>query len=107
MNGDNTLMAGGNESSRQDWLVYRGDGKQHDGIRELPEPPPWRRFDPRHGRPHAGHAYQIGPAEIDVINIALHLRRPLLITGEPAQGRLRWLTALPTNLISARCSSGA
>lgn len=87
MNGENTLMAGGQESSRKDWLIYRGDGKPHDGIRELPEPPPWRRFDPRHGRSDAGHAYQIGPAETDIINIALHLRRPLLITGKAGTGK--------------------
>ncbi len=80
-------MAGGMESSRQDRLIYRGDGKPHDGIRELPEPPPWRRFDSRHGRSDAGPAYQIGPAEIDIINIALHLRRPLLITGKAGTGK--------------------
>lgn len=80
-------MPGGKESSRQDWLIYRGDGKPHDGIRELPEPPPWRRFDPQHGRSDAGHAYQIGLAEVDIINIALHLRRPLLITGKAGTGK--------------------
>jgi hypothetical protein len=86
MNGEK-IMAGGQESSRQDWRIYRGDGKPHDGIRELPEPPPWRRFDPQRGRSDASHAYQIGPADIDTINIALQLRRPLFITGKAGTGK--------------------
>lgn len=26
------------------WLIYRGDGRPHDGITRLPPPPPWRTF---------------------------------------------------------------
>jgi MoxR-like ATPase len=80
-------MEGNGGPIRADRLIYRGDGKPHDGIGELPEPPPWRRFDPRHGRANAAHVYQIGPAEIEIINIALHLRRPLLITGKAGTGK--------------------
>jgi MoxR-like ATPase len=80
-------MTGNGGPTRADRLIYRGDGKPHEGIGELPEPPPWRRFDPRHGRADAAHAYQISPAEIEIINIALHLRRPLLITGKAGTGK--------------------
>lgn len=80
-------MTGNGGPKRADRLIYRGDGQPHDGIRELPEPPPWRRFDPRSGRFGAGRAYQIGPTEIEIINIALHLRRPLLITGKAGTGK--------------------
>jgi MoxR-like ATPase len=80
-------MADREDRAREDWLIFRGDGQPHDAIRVLPEPPPWRRFDPRHGRAETGHAYQVGPAEIDTINIALHLRRPLLITGKAGTGK--------------------
>ncbi len=80
-------MTDNEEPARQDWRIYRGDGQPHDGIRELPEPPPWRRFDPRRGRFNAAHAYQIGGIEIDIINVALRLRRPLLITGKAGTGK--------------------
>src|SRR5438046_4256757 len=80
-------MADSEDRAREDWPIFRGDGPPHDAIRALPEPPPWRRFGPRHVRSDIGHAYQVGPAEIDIINIALHLRRPLLITGKPGVGK--------------------
>lgn len=87
-------MADSQERGRDDWLIFRGDGKPHDGIRVLPEPPPWRRFGSRYGRSDAGHAYQLGSPEIDIINIALHLRRPLLITGKAGTGK----TSLADNI---------
>ncbi|GAA3978807.1 MoxR family ATPase [Streptomyces plumbiresistens] len=93
----------------QDWWVYQGTGTPHDGIRRLPEAPPWRAF--RHGGAHPGQflpppdtpdddavqrhlgragqgaAYQVGEREIHLVNLALHLRRPLLLTGKPGTGK--------------------
>lgn len=80
-------MTGNGSPKRADRLIYRGDGQPHDGIKGLPEPPPWRRFDPRSGRSGTERAYQIGPTEIEIINIALHLRRPLLVTGKAGTGK--------------------
>ncbi|MFJ3304861.1 AAA family ATPase [Streptomyces sp. NPDC086549] len=93
----------------QDWWVYRGTGTPHDGMRRLPEAPPWRAFrhggaqpdnlpEPpgapdhdavqRHlGRAGQGAAYQAGEREIHLVNLALHLRRPLLLTGKPGTGK--------------------
>ncbi|NEB03215.1 MoxR family ATPase [Streptomyces sp. SID13726] len=93
----------------QDWWVYRGTGVPHEGIRRLPEAPPWRAFrhagavpadlpEPptapdddavqRHlGRQGQGAAYQAGEREIHLVNLALHLRRPLLLTGKPGTGK--------------------
>lgn len=80
-------MADSAESPRRDWLVYRGDGKQHDDPCALPAPPPWRRFDRQNRNPGAPWPYQIGPQEIDAINVAIYLRRPLLVTGSPGTGK--------------------
>ncbi|WP_405820816.1 MoxR family ATPase [Streptomyces sp. NBC_01390] len=93
----------------QDWWVYQGVGTPHDGIRRLPAAPPWRAFryggaDPgslpepptqpdrdtvrRHlGRAGQGAAYQADDKEIHLVNLALHLRRPLLLTGKPGTGK--------------------
>ncbi|MEV6303471.1 MoxR family ATPase [Actinoplanes sp. NPDC051861] len=84
-----------------DWLIFTGTGEVHDGIERLPEPPPWRRFsgdpvaefDRTPATPH-GHrrtalatTYQADPDTIDLVNTALYLRRPLLVTGEPGVGK--------------------
>jgi MoxR-like ATPase len=72
--------------SQDDWLIYQGAGEPHDGIQSLPEPPPWRHFG-REGRVERAQTYQIGPAEVEVVNAALRLRRPLLVTGKPGTGK--------------------
>jgi MoxR-like ATPase len=85
------------------WLIYRGNSKPHDGIAELPDPPPWRRFGgevpddappltdlPLGSRPDAnGRAKVYFPSSevIEMVNAALYLRRPLLVTGKPGTGK--------------------
>ncbi|MFJ3798460.1 AAA family ATPase [Streptomyces sp. NPDC090088] len=58
----------------------------------MPEAPPWRRF----GKPDAQRdaapsdpyrPYLIDQPQIDVVNAALYLRRPLLVTGHPGTGK--------------------
>ncbi|GAA3238359.1 MoxR family ATPase [Streptomyces lavendulae] len=72
-----------------DWRLFRGDGER----RETPFPaaPPWRRFDQQESVVGATlpypRPYLIGPDEADVVNAALHLRRPLLVTGQPGTGK--------------------
>ncbi|MEU4895529.1 MoxR family ATPase [Streptomyces sp. NPDC044780] len=70
------------------WRLFRGDGVARPAP--LPPAPPWRRFGGA-GRPGAnGHApppYLISPRHADVVNAALHLRRPLLVTGQPGTGK--------------------
>ena len=92
--------------SELDWLIYRGVGEPHDGVAErLPPPPPWRDFaaplpdeepetreDPgterRLGRfADLAGIYQADAEEVDAVNAALYLRRPLLITGPPGVGK--------------------
>jgi len=87
-----------------DWRIYRGVGQPHDGVRQLPPPPPWRDFAAAPDRPESGpddpsSARRLGvrrrlvenyaprPAEVDAVNAALYLRRPLLVTGNPGTGK--------------------
>ncbi|MFD6231704.1 AAA family ATPase [Streptomyces sp. NPDC060232] len=90
-----------------EWFIYRGVGEPHDGIDALPDPPPWRDFD---GGPvvdpgraaaaaegnvarrlgahrQAAELHRPEPEELEAINAALYLRRPLLVTGFPGTGK--------------------
>ncbi|MGC4864722.1 AAA family ATPase [Micromonospora sp. DT53] len=84
--------------------IYTGSATPHDGIDRLPKAPPWRTFD---GTPDAcwgedtaglppmpppqqrrGATYRgITAEQIDAVNAALLLRRPLLVTGKPGVGK--------------------
>jgi MoxR-like ATPase len=83
------------------WHVYRGTG-QPGTVDKLPEPPPWRRFD---GGPVCqpptvdvgeaarriggvpGATWVPSPHEVSMVNAAIYLRRPLLVTGRPGTGK--------------------
>ncbi|MFJ8251524.1 AAA family ATPase [Streptomyces sp. NPDC094466] len=107
------------------WWVFHATGRAPDGEPpQLPEPPPWRTFpggplqppppeDDRAAERRLGRM-QDGPQlrreEIDAVNAALLLRRPLLVTGPPGVGKstLAYLIArelglgrvLPWNIVS-------
>ncbi|MGD3106414.1 AAA family ATPase [Streptomyces sp. YGL11-2] len=73
----------------QDWRLFQGGGTEPHDV-EWPVAPPWRRFGDAaahhrtDGRPPA---YVIAPEDRDVVNTALHLHRPLLVTGRPGTGK--------------------
>lgn len=67
------------------WEIFKGSEKPHDGLERLPEPPNWRRFANREQT--KGSTYRARPEEIELVNAALYLRRPLLITGKPGTGK--------------------
>ncbi|MGC0344134.1 MoxR-like ATPase [Streptomyces sp. SLBN-8D4] len=67
------------------WRLYRGTSEINGAPPQLPAAPPWRTFTPR--RHSAPLEYRIGSQEADVVNAALHLRRPLLVTGRPGAGK--------------------
>lgn len=89
------------------WWVYLGTGRPHPWT--LPEAPPWRRFSGRapnplpdgehliaSGRSGRGRnesrtvlamAYRAEAEEVRMVNAAIHLRRPLLVTGSPGTGK--------------------
>jgi MoxR-like ATPase len=91
-----------------DWWVYRCASEPHDGINQLPPAPPWRSFaqpaepeeilDPplvtagsaerrQLGRQVQAVTYQADREEIHLVNMALLLRRPLLVIGRPGVGK--------------------
>lgn len=85
------------------WFVFKGSSEPHDGIKDLPAPPNWRHFqgsplvertlsqtydrERRLGERVRGEQYQAQPDEIEMVNAALYLRRPLLVTGKPGIGK--------------------
>ncbi|MFD3776674.1 AAA family ATPase [Streptomyces sp. NPDC058612] len=92
------------EAVVKDWWLYHGTGAGADRRTRLEagSPPPWRDFtgvpDPGYAPPgcggpawertrRRGEGYVPDEPEKDVVNTALHLRRPLLITGKPGVGK--------------------
>lgn len=91
-----------------DWWIYRGTGRPMRDIdltQVLPPPPPWRDFrggplpesdvppmddgetDRRLGSEFHMAERDVDPRELDMVNAALYLRRPLLVTGNPGTGK--------------------
>lgn len=86
-----------------DWRIYHGTGAVAESpIAQLPEPPPWRLFtgtgevtrplddggegDRRVGSlPHGQRRPH--PNEVAMVNSAIYLRRPLLVSGNPGTGK--------------------
>ncbi|WP_045051689.1 AAA family ATPase [Chromobacterium violaceum] len=84
-----------------DWKIFTGKGKPHNGLADLPDPPPWRfahsqaslvppgaasgADDPGEGA--RAKAFILGDAMRNAVNAALYLRRPLLLTGKPGTGK--------------------
>lgn len=65
-------------STEKEWKVFRGSND----IKTLPKAPSWR------GNSSQTHkAFVPTIEEIDLVNTALYLRRPLLITGKPGTGK--------------------
>lgn len=109
-----------NSAADQEWWIYRCTGEPHDGIEQLPEPPPWRQFADAAGlpkeslqrpleagtdkqtrnNPGRGQTYLATDAQKQMVNLALYLRRPLLITGKPGTGKssLAYSVAYELNL---------
>jgi MoxR-like ATPase len=73
-----------------DWRIFQGNGIQDEKkIDNLPSPPNWRQFNKTKEERDAkrGQTFQISPDEVELVNAALYLRRPLLITGKPGTGK--------------------
>ena len=96
----------GDAAAEADWHIYLGTGTPHNGIKRLRPPPPWRAFqglpliEPqfsdsagygaagrRLGAPQRAMVYRADSAVVNMVNAALLLRRPLLVTGKPGTGK--------------------
>lgn len=87
-----------------DWKLYLGDGNPHEV--QMPPAPPWRAF----GKSDSGSdgldnhsvtktaTFRATPEVIEAVNAALHLRRPLLLTGRPGSGKSSLIDAVAHEL---------
>jgi MoxR-like ATPase len=91
--------------------IFNGDGEPHDW--ELPPAPPWRQFNgvPVVTSPYEADwaarypndleralTYRAEDREVELVNVAIMLRRPLLITGRPGTGKSTLAYALAHEL---------
>jgi MoxR-like ATPase len=98
------------------WKIFKGNSQPHDEISRLPPPPNWRKFtgvddemvadiksrwqnfypqlDKNTRDEERGKSFRIQTNQdndrnsvINMVNAALYLRRPLLVTGKPGTGK--------------------
>src|SRR4051794_39973671 len=79
-------IPGKEDMSDGDGRIFLGTRKPHDRIEHLPPPPPWRDLG-RGAENRKGQTYEASGKEIELVNAALYLRRPLLVTGQPGVGK--------------------
>jgi MoxR-like ATPase len=100
--------------SVKNWWIYKGSGTAAERLVRLAEnQPSWRTFDgvvddgyvvpdlaeARYARDRErGAGYLVDDAYVDVVNTALLLRRPLLVTGEPGVGKSTLAFSIAENL---------
>jgi MoxR-like ATPase len=69
------------------WKIFNGNGQVHTDW-QLPPAPSWRPFGSNRTQKDRGETFQLcSPDEISLVNAALYLRRPLLVTGKPGTGK--------------------
>ena len=86
------------------WRIFDGSLEPNDRIVNLSPAPPWRPAGHRTAKAGDGDTtdrattFRADPATIDLVNAALHLRRPLLITGKPGTGKSSLIYAVAHEL---------
>ena len=68
---------------KESWWIYEGSEEPHDNISKLPAPPSWR----EKRKAKTKNTFVPSVKEMQLVNTALYLRRPLLITGKPGTGK--------------------
>ena len=70
------------------WEIFTGTKEPHDDLKRLPPPPGWRTFTSETQRQEQkATTFKVRPEQVQLVNAALYLRRPLLITGKPGTGK--------------------
>lgn len=90
-------------SDSSNWNVYKGHGKPASKPIELPPAPGWRQFrDDAEGAAEQqrlkGENFKPPAVAVEMVNAALALRRPLLITGNPGTGKSSFAYAVAREL---------
>lgn len=90
--------------TKNTWPIFKGNRTQHDGIADIPKAPKWRLFEENlslanlyipdrnlehfnEGEKHRATTLQTNEKIIELVNAALYLRRPLLVTGKAGTGK--------------------
>ena len=96
-----------------DWKIFTGSGSASDeDLRRLPPVPPWRPFgkgaELKPPPPlttqiddldySLARTFRATPEMVEAVNTALYLRRPLLITGKPGNGKSSLIRAVAREL---------
>jgi len=88
-----------NPSIEPNWMIFTGASVPHNGLANLPAPPPWRfprptqkLKPPRRAQGTVEEEWRASPFLLTkamkvAVNAALYLRRPLLLTGKPGTGK--------------------
>lgn len=90
----------------QQWHIFKGTKTPQKEELKLPSSPPWRNFGRKESEKTLsaeevkGSTFEIEQKEIELVNAALYLRRPLLVTGKPGTGKssLAYAIAYELNL---------
>ena len=86
------------------WKIFQGNGKTNSkAIDRLPAPPKWRQFNSDQtgsatNKKRLGATFQTPPEAVELVNAALYLRRPLLVTGKPGIGKTSLIYAVAREL---------
>lgn len=102
--------------AEQNWKIFTRKGDPHDGIEQLLNDeklcPPWRNFKKKYypadfistlaapAEPdlERGERFRVSEEMAEMVNAALYLRRPLLITGKPGAGKSSLIYAVARQL---------
>src|SRR5678816_3229970 len=96
-----------------DWKIFTGSAQPNDALTRLPAAPPWRPFGkdiqlkapPKSGDEDQDLDYALARTfratteMVEAVNTALYLRRPLLVTGKPGNGKSSLIRAVARELM--------
>jgi MoxR-like ATPase len=80
-----------------DWQIFKGSNEPHT-VPKWPDPPPWRNFNQQGTQKPARETFQANDKVINAVNMAIYLRRPLLVTGKPGTGKSSLARAIASEL---------